>query len=99
MESLTEKIVEKDDTIPELPPKDLVRRVDGVLEEVACIDNISGVQSISRHSIQPRSNTVQGLKAHFFLSPVCEANERQPFFSAAWFVLIAQHLHTAQWPC
>lgn len=25
VESLTEKIVEKDDTIPELPPKDLVR--------------------------------------------------------------------------
>lgn len=25
MESLTGKIVEKDDTIPELPPKDLVR--------------------------------------------------------------------------
>jgi Conserved hypothetical protein (DUF2461) len=27
VESLTEKIVDKDDTIPELPPKDLVRRL------------------------------------------------------------------------
>lgn len=26
VESLTEKVIEKDETIPELPPKDLVRR-------------------------------------------------------------------------
>ena len=58
VESLTEKIVDKDDTIPELPPKDLVRRSTVVLENAACIDEILGFQSISRHSIQPGSNAL-----------------------------------------
>lgn len=31
VESLTDKIIEKDDTIPELPPKDLVCRLPLVL--------------------------------------------------------------------
>lgn len=38
VESLTEKIVEKDDTIPELPPKDLVRTSKAAPAELAYID-------------------------------------------------------------
>ena len=38
VESLTEKIVEKDDTIPELPPKDLVRASKAAPAELAYID-------------------------------------------------------------
>ena len=52
VESLTERIVEKDDTIPELPPKDLVRR--SKTSEATCVDkNPSGFQNLPRRSIQP----------------------------------------------
>jgi Conserved hypothetical protein (DUF2461) len=37
VESLTEKIIEKDDTIPELPPKDLVRQSNNTVECLALI--------------------------------------------------------------
>lgn len=33
VETLTEKIVEKDDTIPELPPKDLVQQFKTAIKE------------------------------------------------------------------
>jgi Conserved hypothetical protein (DUF2461) len=55
VESLTEKIVDKDDTIPELPPKDLVRRLKkrNVTSEAACVDGRLGFQNIPRCPIQP----------------------------------------------
>ena len=51
VESLTEKIVEKDDTIPELPPKDLVGWSSCGTHYAACVDEIIGLQSLSRRSI------------------------------------------------
>lgn len=40
VESLTAKIMEKDDTIPELPSKDLVSPMDFLREEAALTDGI-----------------------------------------------------------
>lgn len=60
VDSLTEKITEKDGTIPELPHKDLVRlklflsEVDQLEADLLSID----VSNISGHTVQSRSNSI-----------------------------------------
>jgi Conserved hypothetical protein (DUF2461) len=59
VEKLTEKIIEKDDTIPELPVKDLVRHcLRGYSKTQLTQPHTVGYANISRHEIQFRSNTI-----------------------------------------
>lgn len=56
MESLTEKISEIDETIPELPPKDLVRQkprlVNAMYESIKSDTNmLLGLQNLSRYQV------------------------------------------------
>lgn len=61
VESLTEKLIERDSTIPELPAKDVVsgipRRDDGCTNALSALD----LSHSQRYSIQQKSHSVQGM--------------------------------------
>ncbi len=56
VESLTEKIIEKDETIPELPPKDLVRlhaHRSYCWSRAETEFSLLDISHIQRHTVQP----------------------------------------------
>lgn len=65
VESLTEKIVEKDDTIPELPPKDLVRASKAAPGELAYIDKYRSLGCIEMFDSAPIQHLTRS-KLHNF---------------------------------
>lgn len=63
VENMTEKLIEADDTVPELPVKDVVRRTHNIFWWVICsYTNLTmqGVSDISRRAIQQGPHAIQG---------------------------------------
>ena len=92
VDKLTERLVEIDDTVPELPVKDVVsdcQCFDGHYEHSSCVRIDQGWEDLSylpRYSVQSRPDSIQGT-VDIWLAPHLEqiANARtlQPHFSAA----------------
>lgn len=89
VEKLTEKLAEIDDTVPELPVKDVVRMLEVVeaTRRPNCKSVSTDLQDISRHSLFARSYALQGAELYHLgesdmLTHICD----KAHFSVAWYM-------------
>ena len=83
VECLTEKIIEKDETIPELPAKDLVRHILYILSYLernqGAYNLNKDIPNIPRRTIQLRSYALQGNSPSYIIQPLFANTSTDPF--------------------